>query len=72
MNEALNAIINFGYEEMGLERIEALCELENKASIGALKKIGFSEEGVLRKYAYCKNQFQDLEILSLLKEEYKK
>ncbi len=72
MKEALDAIINFGYDEMDLERIEALCEPENEASIGVLKKIGFSEEGVLRKYAFCKNQFQDLKMLSLLKEEFKK
>ncbi len=41
MQEALQAIINFGFTEMGLVIIEAEVEPDNGRSINLLKKLGF-------------------------------
>lgn len=70
MTEALIAIINFGFQNMDLNRIEALVMLDNIASINLLKKMGFIEEGLLREYGFWKGGFHDLKIFSLLKSDY--
>jgi len=41
MNEAMQAVINFGYEELDLDMIEAFTSWENIASINLLNKNGF-------------------------------
>ncbi len=70
MTEALQALISFGFGSMKLNRIEALVEPENTASIHLLNKTGFLEEGLLREYQVSKERFIDLKIFSLLKREY--
>ncbi|BAY08440.1 GNAT family N-acetyltransferase [Calothrix sp. NIES-2098] len=70
MTEALSAIIQWGFEQLDLNRIEAFVMLENNASIQLLKKLQFVEEGVLREYGFWKGRFHDLKIFSLLKKDY--
>lgn len=70
MTEVLRALISFGFGPMKLNRIEAMVEPENIASIKLLKKNGFWEEGLLREYQVSKEKFIDLQIFSLLKREY--
>jgi [ribosomal protein S5]-alanine N-acetyltransferase len=67
MTEALQAIIRFGFEELGVNRFQALVMPGNVASIKLLLKLGFQEEGVLREYAHFKGAFHDLHCFSLLK-----
>jgi len=70
MTEALRAIVNFGFKEMGLNRIEAMVMLENIASTRLLEKLGFEEEGILREYGYWKGSFHDLKLFSILKKSW--
>jgi ribosomal-protein-alanine N-acetyltransferase len=50
MSEALYAIINFGFSELELNRIEAVVMPGNTASIIMLDKLGFRNEGQLLEY----------------------
>lgn len=70
VTEAINAMLEFGFGIMNLNRIEALVYPENTSSHRALEKLGFKEEGLLREYAYFREIFQDLVMHSLLKREY--
>lgn len=70
MSQALRAVIRFGFEEMALNRIEALVFQENAASRGLLEKLDFQPEGVLREYEYLKGRFTDMAIYSLLRRDY--
>ncbi len=54
MSEALRAMLAYGFETLELNRIEALVMPENEASAILLLRLGFSEEGVLREYAFFK------------------
>lgn len=72
MAEALQKVINFGFQEMNLNRIEALVYPDNLASLNMLKKIGFKQEGLLKEYALFNGEFTDLVMLSLLKNDYMK
>ena len=69
--EALTLVLEYCYDEIGLERIAAVTMADNLPSINGLKHIGFREEGRLRKY-YCKpdGTRHDAVILGLLKNEF--
>ncbi len=45
MTEALKKIIEIGFQEMGLKRIEAFVETDNSASLKVIHKLGFRAEG---------------------------
>lgn len=66
MTEALNRIILYGTEEMGLNRIGAVIFPDNAASRRLLENTGFSEEGTLKGYYYKNNRFIDAVIFSKL------
>jgi len=51
-SEAANALVNFGFTELRIHRIQAHCNPDNVASWRLLEKIGFSREGLLRKNIY--------------------
>ena len=65
MSEALDAILEFGFEQLGLNRIEALVMTYNVASAALLRSLGFTEEGVLRQHDFFKGQFHDMRLFSL-------
>jgi len=46
--EALNRILDFGFEDLGLHRIEAGCAVKNSASIRVMEKVGMQREGESR------------------------
>ena len=70
-SEAVAAIINFGFEEMHLNRIEANFVPENTPAISLLEKLGFSFEGTLRQRGFLHDEFHDLQHYSLLASEWK-
>jgi ribosomal-protein-alanine N-acetyltransferase len=72
MTEAFQAIINFGFEEMKLHRIEALIGANNTPSLKLVKRMGFIEEGTLREHYLIDNVYEDSLVFSLLKNEYEK
>lgn len=72
MHEALEAVIDFGFENMGLNRIEAVVYPENDASMNVLQKHNFKKEGLLEEYTFYRDKFQDLYMFSLLKKNWLK
>jgi RimJ/RimL family protein N-acetyltransferase len=46
--EAAGAIVDYGFDRAGWQRIFATCDAENVASIRLLRKIGMKEKGLLR------------------------
>ena len=47
MHEALVALLRFGFEELGLNRVEADIDPRNAASARSLERLGFQREGLL-------------------------
>lgn len=70
MKEALSRIIQYGFETMQLNRIEALVALDNLASIKLLAGQQFVYEGVLKEHYYINNQHEDSALYALLKRDY--
>lgn len=48
IHEAGEALIQYGFNTLGLRRIEAEIDPDNQASAKALAKLGFTQEGLLR------------------------
>ena len=71
ITEALSEIVNFGFETLEVNRIEAAVMQGNIASERVLEKLGFTNEGVLEEQMYWNNRHYDMTIFSLLKENYK-
>jgi ribosomal-protein-alanine N-acetyltransferase len=70
MTEALNAIMEFGFTRMNLNRIEAMCKLNNSASEKVMQKCGMKFEGILTQKLYAKEEFHDLKLYAILKSEF--
>lgn len=63
--EATQALIRFGFEQMNLVRIEAVCLPDNIASTRVLQKIGMRYEGLLRGYQIWRGTPCDLQMYAL-------
>ena len=70
MTEALGAVIDYWFNRMDLNRIEAFVGLNNTASLKLLAKFGFQKEGHLRLHYHKNEQTEDSLVYSLLKNEY--
>ena len=68
--EALEAVINFGFSIMNLNRIEATITLGNNASVRVLTKLNFTQEGIVRERDLIKGKLEDGVIMSILSRDY--
>lgn len=72
MTEALSEVLRYAFETMGLNRVEALVDTRDIASIRLLQKLGFHQDGVLRENTYFHGRFIDDTCFSLLAREWSK
>lgn len=72
MVEALLSVIPHGFEQMRLNRIEALVYVGNDRSVQLLRRLGFKQEGVLRDYLCLDGEFYDHYLFALLQKEWRK
>lgn len=68
--EALTKILAFGFNELGLHRIEAGCAVENIASIKVLEKAGMIREGRKRKILPIRGEWKDNYCYAILEEDF--
>ncbi len=66
INEAMIAILNYGFKTMKLHSIEANVNPKNSASSNLLKKNGFVLEAYFKENYFFNGVFSDSEIYSLL------
>ena len=71
MSEALSLMIDHAYNHSDVNRIEAYVETPNKASRSLLEKLGFRMEGILREHEMCRGNLIDIQILSLLRKDWR-
>lgn len=72
MTEALNALIDYGFRYLQLNRIEAQHETDNPASGAVMRKCGMQHEGTLRQRMLNKGKYVDVELYAILRKDYKK
>lgn len=72
MTEALSAVIDMGFTELNLHRIEAQHESVNPASGRVMEKCGMRHEGRLRGRIFNKGKFVDVELYAILRSDWAK
>jgi ribosomal-protein-alanine N-acetyltransferase len=70
-SEAAIALIDYGFNELGLHRIFATCRPENVGSAKVMEKVGMQREGHLREHMWHKGKWHDSYLHSILKHEWK-
>lgn len=68
--EATILMLKYAFEELNLNRIYAFVREDNTKAINLDKKIGFVQEGILRKSIYKNNKYINQILFSILKEEF--
>lgn len=64
--EAASAVLTFGFQELGLDRVGAVVFIDNEASHALLNRLGFEKEGLLRKYIHQNGKSYDTYVYSLI------
>jgi [ribosomal protein S5]-alanine N-acetyltransferase len=67
MDEALKAVLSFGFNKVGLHSVEANVSPENSASRKLLERNNFKQEAHFKENFYWEGQFLDSIIYSLLR-----
>ncbi|MGN6531095.1 MAG: GNAT family N-acetyltransferase [Ginsengibacter sp.] len=71
ITKSCEALINYGFENLDLHRIEIKAAAENLRSRAIPEKFHFTKEGILRQAECVNNRFLDIVLYSLLKDEWK-
>ena len=70
MTEALDFVLDFGFQRLNLHRVEACIGPWNEASIALIQKFGFSYEGKMREHYFKNDIHEDSLLYALLQKEY--
>ena len=68
--EAVKRIIAFGFEELGLERIEARFIEGNESSFKLMQRVKMTLEGTVRNGVKAKGKYHNVGVCSILSDEY--
>ena len=67
--EAVRQAVRFGFEEVGLHRVQAAVMPRNGASVRVLEKAGFRDEGLAARYLCINGVWEDHRIFAITREE---
>lgn len=70
MTEALAAVLDMAFRELGLHRVEAQHETDNPASGRVMQKCGMRREGTLRGRILNKGRYVDVDLYAILREDW--
>ena len=71
MRQALTLVLDFGFQQMSLNRVEAVVFRDNVPSCGLLESLGFEREGLLREYECLRGRYEDMFMYSLLRRDWR-
>jgi RimJ/RimL family protein N-acetyltransferase len=71
MHEALSALLDYAFGELGLHRLEADIDPRNGASARSLARLGFRQEGLLRERWIVDGVVSDTAFYGLLQQEWR-
>ncbi|RTL60442.1 MAG: N-acetyltransferase [Sphingobacteriales bacterium] len=66
MKEAIQKVIEYGFDQLHLHSMEAVVDPRNLASVKTLESVGFVKEAHFKEDALFKGQFYDTAVYSLL------
>jgi RimJ/RimL family protein N-acetyltransferase len=69
-SEAMRLLLQFGFGEVNLNRIWLTVNINNLRAIHVYEKAGFTREGVFRQDRYIGGRYEDVVVMSVLREEF--
>ena len=69
--EAVTIFVDYLFLSRDLVRIQATTDPRNKGSQRILETVGFKREGIVRKSMFIHGEWRDLQLYSILREEWK-
>jgi ribosomal-protein-serine acetyltransferase len=69
VTRACHAMVETGFRHYGMHRIEIRCATGNQRSAAIARRLGFTEEGVLREAERLHDRWVDLRVFSLLEHD---
>lgn len=70
ITRSCKAVLEEGFKRLKLNRIEIRAALQNYKSQAIPQRLGFKQEGIIRQGEFVNNQFVDLYVYSMLREEW--
>ena len=67
MSKATKIVLQYAFDTLKINRIQASTIIPNTASIKLLVRNGFQKDGSLRHYRYHKGKYYDIEMYSILR-----
>jgi ribosomal-protein-serine acetyltransferase len=71
MTASVRRLINYGFGDLNLNRIEIRVAVGNQPSQAICDRLGLKEEGILRQAEWLYDHFVDLRVNSVLRSEWK-
>lgn len=72
MTEACRAMLEHGFRQLGLQRVEIRCATGNRKSCAIPERLGFLNEGIARQAEWLYDHYVDLVVYSMLAPDWKK
>ncbi len=64
--------MDFAFDELNLNRVEAFHRSKNPSSGRVLEKVGMKQEGTLKQYLVHNNEYDDCHIYAIIRDDWKK
>ena len=68
--EVARRMLEYAFEELNLNRVELRVNAANPAGIKAYEAAGFVREGTLRQAGWVEGRYEDMLVMSVLREEW--
>lgn len=68
MTRATRALVDHGFDALGLHRIQIRCATGNRASRAIPERLGFTLEGVMREAEWVNDHYNDLALYAVVRE----
>ncbi len=70
MTEAVKAALGYLFNDLHMNRVEAICCVEHFASERVMQKVGMRMEGVMRNSYRIKGAYRDMKLYAILQDEW--
>jgi ribosomal-protein-alanine N-acetyltransferase len=69
-DEAVNVMLRFAFRHLKLRRVYAYTYVNNRPPQRLLRRLGFTREGLLRKYRFRRGRYRDYYVWGMVREDF--
>lgn len=69
-SDAARLVLGYAFEKLNLESVQLGVNSENLRAIASYRKVGYVHEGTRRRFIYRNRRYYDMEMFSVLRDEY--